>query len=67
MKLKKYMRINDISVRRAASDLGVTPTYLSYIRQGRRPGVDLAEKIEEWSCGKVSAVELLKLSKRSAA
>lgn len=60
MKLADYMYFNKITKTQMAQDLGIRREWLSLIASGhKRPSVELAQKIEALTHGKVTAVELL--------
>lgn len=62
MKLKEYMESRGIAGRRMAKILGVSPSHLNLIiNEKRSPSVSLAKKIQEFTEGKISAIELLGL------
>ena len=61
MKLKTYIFKNrKITITKAADELGVSRPYLSDVVNGKLgAGKKLAQKIEKWSGGCVSAIEAM--------
>ena len=56
MKLKEYLKINNIKAKDFAEKIGVTPAYVTLIHQGKRwPRVDLMRRITEATDGQVTA------------
>jgi len=60
-KLKRYIRLQGLSIPDAAVQIGCTRQYLYMILDGLPPGKVTAKKIEKWSKGLLSAAELMKL------
>jgi len=59
MKLREYMFHNRLTCEAMALELNIHPVYLSAIKNGkRRPGFELAMKIEILTGGKVTMKEL---------
>ena len=62
MKLKEYIESRGIAGSRMAKILGVSPAHLNLIvNEKRRPSIKIAKKIETFTEGKISAIELLGL------
>ena len=60
MHFKVWMGIRGISQKAAASQLGLSPSYLSEILNGRKkPPLDVARRIEEYTGGEVKRLEIL--------
>ena len=60
-KLYRYLKMNNITVARAAKDLGVTRQLLYYHMRGNPLGKKTARKIESWSDGFLNAGDLIDL------
>lgn len=59
MELRDYMHFNKLSCPAMAKDLGIHAVYLSAIKNGKRkPGYELAMKIELLTGGQVTSKEL---------
>ena len=61
MKLKEYLKSIRYSQAEASRELGINRIYFNTIVNGAVAGKKTALKIQKWSNGKVSAIELLGL------
>lgn len=58
--MKAYLFKYDLPVKQFASDLGISTSYLyQLLRKERKPSLELALKIEQYTNGEVSVQELL--------
>ena len=60
MKLRKYLKQNNITHKKFAEYLEVTPNYLSSIVAGKKPSKWLAKSIEYLTAGQVKAKSLMR-------
>ena len=59
MELKKYMKLNEISVSQAARELKKSRTWVSLVVNGRKkPGIALIKRIRLWSDEAVTIKDL---------
>lgn len=64
MRLRDYLLREGITITQAASQLGIHRQHLSYCMSGhRRPSIDLAQAIIDFTDGEVSQEELIKPKK----
>lgn len=64
MKLKIWLIENRFSIEQFSKELGVGRTYMSRIvNLKRRPGYDLAKKIEDLTRGEITAEYLMSVNK----
>lgn len=60
-KLKTYIENRNLTVKRAAAEIGITRQHLHCALRGQVMGRRTAKKIEAWTNGAVTAIELMKL------
>jgi plasmid maintenance system antidote protein VapI len=63
-KLKQYIEIRGITIKQAAEEIGVSRPLIHYAINGNPLSRRTALKIEKWSDGLLSAVELVGLTDR---
>jgi transcriptional regulator with XRE-family HTH domain len=59
MKLQRWLEKAEMTQTAFCKEFGMNRQHLSRILHGRRPGIALAKRIEEYTLGDVTAKELL--------
>ncbi|HDM32387.1 MAG TPA: XRE family transcriptional regulator [Deltaproteobacteria bacterium] len=60
MKLKTWLKMNNVTQRQASEALGISKGYFSEIVTGKkRPNPDLARKIERFTGGHITTMDLI--------
>lgn len=57
--LKEYLREKDINITQLAKLIGVSRGHLSTVANGKPGGKNLASRIEKWSNGEITCIQIL--------
>jgi transcriptional regulator with XRE-family HTH domain len=60
-KLKQYLEMKDVSISKAAREIGCTRVRLSQVVNGQRAGRKVAGLISKWSGGLFTEAELMQV------